>query len=79
MWDEGTVEIVRQEPDHPRSCGAEAQRSVRTSRLGERRWILVKASDDDARPGSDLVAELPASVRGARTWEELAADPVDAG
>ena len=35
---------------------------------------VVKASDDDARPGSDVVAERPESVRSGRTWQEVAAD-----
>ena len=42
------------------------------TRTGERRWILVKARDAAARPGSDIVAEQPASVRSGRTWQEVA-------
>lgn len=34
-------------------------------------WLLVKRRDDDARPGSDVVAEQPASVLGGRTLQEL--------
>jgi DNA ligase D-like protein (predicted 3'-phosphoesterase) len=34
-------------------------------------WLLVKRRDDDARPGSDIVAEQPASVLGGRTLQEL--------
>ncbi len=34
-------------------------------------WLLVKRRDDDARPGSDVVAELPASVVSGRTLDEL--------
>jgi len=41
------------------------------TRTGPRRWILVKARDDEARPGSDIVAEQPASVRSGRTWQDL--------
>ena len=33
---------------------------------------LVKARDEDARAGSDIVAESPASVRSGKTWRELA-------
>jgi hypothetical protein len=33
--------------------------------------ILVKAPDDEVRPGSDIVAEQPASVRSGRTWQDL--------
>ena len=42
------------------------------TKTGERRRILVKASDEHARPGTDIVAALPASVRSGTTWEELA-------
>ena len=41
---------------------------------GERRWILVKANDEHARPGSDVVAEHPASVRSGKTWQQIAAE-----
>jgi DNA ligase D-like protein (predicted 3'-phosphoesterase) len=34
-------------------------------------WLLVKRRDEDARPGSDIVAEQPTSVVSARTLEEL--------
>src|SRR5438105_14905125 len=30
-------------------------------------WLLIKRRDDEARPGSDVVAELPASVISGRT------------
>ena len=42
------------------------------TRTGERRWILVKTRDAAARPGSDIVAEQPASVRSGRTWQQVA-------
>lgn len=35
-------------------------------------WLLIKRRDDDARPGSDVVTEQPASVLSGRTLEELA-------
>ena len=41
------------------------------TRTGERRWILVKVRDSGARPGSDIAAEQPASVRSGKTWQEL--------
>lgn len=41
------------------------------TRTGYTRWILVKVRDEDARPGSDIVAERPESVRSGRTWQEL--------
>lgn|GEM_PF-197026 len=34
-------------------------------------WLLLKRRDDDARPGSDIVAEQPASVLSGRTLDEL--------
>jgi DNA ligase D-like protein (predicted 3'-phosphoesterase) len=34
-------------------------------------WLLVKRRDDQARPGSDIVAEQPASVLSAHTLDEL--------
>jgi hypothetical protein len=74
VWDEGTVEILREEPDHLSFVlrGEKLSGRFGLTRTGERRWILVKASDDHARPGSDIVAERPESVRSGRTWEELA-------
>lgn len=74
VWDEGTVEILRQEPHH---LSFELHGQKLTGRFGltttgDRRWLLVKASDEHARPGSDIVAERPASVRSGRTWKELA-------
>jgi DNA ligase D-like protein (predicted 3'-phosphoesterase) len=34
-------------------------------------WLLIKRKDDDARPGSDVVAERPESVLSGRTLSEL--------
>jgi DNA ligase D-like protein (predicted 3'-phosphoesterase) len=34
-------------------------------------WLLIKRRDDDARPGSDIVAERPESVASGRTLAEL--------
>jgi DNA ligase D-like protein (predicted 3'-phosphoesterase) len=34
-------------------------------------WLLIKRRDDEARPGSDIVAEQPASVLSGRTLDEL--------
>lgn len=36
-------------------------------------WLLVKRRDEQARPGSDVVAEEPASVRSGRTLAEVLA------
>jgi DNA ligase D-like protein (predicted 3'-phosphoesterase) len=73
IWDEGTVEIDREEPDHLSFTlhGRKLNGGFGLTRTGERRWILVKARDADARPGSDIVAEQPASVRSGKTWRQL--------
>jgi DNA ligase D-like protein (predicted 3'-phosphoesterase) len=34
-------------------------------------WLLIKRRDDEARPGSDVVAERPESVLSGRTLAEL--------
>jgi DNA ligase D-like protein (predicted 3'-phosphoesterase) len=34
-------------------------------------WLLIKRRDDDARPGSDIIAEQPASVLSGRTLDEM--------
>jgi DNA ligase D-like protein (predicted 3'-phosphoesterase) len=73
IWDEGTAEIVREEPGHVSFVlhGRKLAGGFALTRTGEQRWILVKARDEAARPGSDIVAERPASVRSGRTWQEL--------
>jgi DNA ligase D-like protein (predicted 3'-phosphoesterase) len=73
IWDEGTAEIVRDEPGHISFIlhGSKLSGGFALTRTGERRWILVKARDSGARPGSDIAAEQPASVRSGKTWQEL--------
>jgi DNA ligase D-like protein (predicted 3'-phosphoesterase) len=74
IWDEGTADIVRDEPGHLSVVleGTKLAGGFALTRTGERRWILVKSRDARARPGSDIVTERPASVRSGRTWDELA-------
>jgi bifunctional non-homologous end joining protein LigD len=74
IWDEGTAEIVRDEPGHLSFVlhGRKLSGRFALTRTGEKRWILVKGRDEDARPGSDIVAEQPASVRSGKTWQEVA-------
>jgi DNA ligase D-like protein (predicted 3'-phosphoesterase) len=74
IWDEGTAEIRRDEPGHISFAlrGSKLSGGYALTRTGERRWVLVKVRDEAARPGSDIVAERPASVRSGRTWRELA-------
>jgi DNA ligase D-like protein (predicted 3'-phosphoesterase) len=73
IWDEGAAEIVTDEPAHMSFIlhGCKLNGGFALTRTGERRWILVKARDGDARPGSDIVAESPTSVRSGRTWQQM--------
>jgi bifunctional non-homologous end joining protein LigD len=75
IWDEGPAEVARDDPGHLAFTlyGSKLTGGFALTRTGERRWILVKTRDAAARPGSDIVAECPASVRTGRTWEEVAA------
>jgi DNA ligase D-like protein (predicted 3'-phosphoesterase) len=76
IWDEGTVEVVRDEPEHLsfRLDGHKLAGRFGLTRTGPRRWLLVKAADDEAQRGSDVVADAPSSVRSGRTWQEVAAE-----
>jgi DNA ligase D-like protein (predicted 3'-phosphoesterase) len=75
IWDEGTVEVLRDEPDHVSFVldGRKLRGRFGLTRTGKNRWILVKARDAAARPGSDIVAEQPASVRSGESWQQVAA------
>ncbi|HEX3960082.1 MAG TPA: DNA polymerase ligase N-terminal domain-containing protein [Trebonia sp.] len=74
IWDEGAAKVIRDEPGHLSVLlrGSKLAGRFALTRTGGRRWILVKTSDVHARPGSDIVAEQPGSVRSGRTWEDLA-------
>lgn len=74
IWDEGTAVIVRRAPDHLSLDlhGRKLHGRFGLTHTGGRRWLLVKASDAQARPGSDVVSESPQSVRSGRTWSEVA-------
>lgn len=76
IWDERLTEITRDEPGHLVFTlhGSKLAGGFALTRTGERRWVLVKTRDATARPGSDIVAERPESVRTGRTWEEVAAE-----
>ena len=76
VWDEGSAEILRDDPDHLSFAldGEKLHGRFGLTRTGERSWILVKAADEHARPGCDVVAQRPASVRSGRTWHQVAAD-----
>ena len=73
VWDEGTAKILRDEPGHLSFVlqGRKLSGRFALTRTGDSRWILIKVRDDDARPGSDIVAERLESVRSGRTWQEL--------
>jgi DNA ligase D-like protein (predicted 3'-phosphoesterase) len=46
--------------------------ALQRTRPGEKpQWLLIKRRDDEARPGSDVVAERPRSVLSDSTLEEL--------
>jgi DNA ligase D-like protein (predicted 3'-phosphoesterase) len=48
--------------------------ALQRTRAGEKpQWLLIKRRDEQARPGSDLVAEEPRSVVGGATLDELLA------
>jgi DNA ligase D-like protein (predicted 3'-phosphoesterase) len=74
IWDEGVAEILQDTPAH---LSLELHGRKLNGRFGlthtdGRRWLLVKATDEHARPGSDIVSESPQSVRSGRTWSEVA-------
>jgi len=46
--------------------------ALQRTRPGDKpQWLLIKRKDDEARPGSDVVAESPRSVLSGRTLEQL--------
>jgi DNA ligase D-like protein (predicted 3'-phosphoesterase) len=73
IWDEGERELVTEEPDHVVVWlhGSKLRGGFALTRTDGRRWVLVKMRDDEARPGSDIVAERPDSVRSGRTWRDV--------
>lgn len=49
--------------------------ALQRTRPGEKaQWLLIKRRDEDARPGSDVVAERPQSVISGSTLDELVQD-----
>jgi bifunctional non-homologous end joining protein LigD len=73
IWDEGALEMLRDEPGHLSFVlqGAKLAGRFGLTHTGGNNWILVKASDDAARPGSDITTERPNSVRSGRRWQDL--------
>jgi DNA ligase D-like protein (predicted 3'-phosphoesterase) len=76
IWDEGAADIVRIAPAHLffHLFGHKLAGGFALTETGPRRWILVKAIDADAVPGSDIVADQPGSTRTGRTWQQVAAE-----
>jgi DNA ligase D-like protein (predicted 3'-phosphoesterase) len=74
IWDEGTADVLHDDPDHLslELHGHKLAGRFGLTRTGADSWILVKARDDYARPGSDVVAEQPDSVRSGKSIQELA-------
>jgi bifunctional non-homologous end joining protein LigD len=74
IWDEGPADVIRDEPGHMSFTlhGCKLSGGFALTRTGERRWILVKVRDEQARAGSDIVAQRPGSVRSGRTWQDVA-------
>ena len=73
IWDEGTVEVLRDEPAHLSFVlhGHKLRGRFGLTCTGGNDWLLVKAADEHARPGSDITAQRPESVRSGRTWQDL--------
>ena len=73
IWDEGEVEELRERPDHLSFAlrGHKLAGRFALTRTAPTQWILVKVRDEHARPGSDVVAERPASTRSGRTLQDL--------
>jgi len=50
--------------------------ALQRTRPGEKpQWLLIKRRDEEAEPGSDVVAERPESVASGKTLEELLQRP----
>ena len=73
VWDEGTVEVLSDEPDHLSFFldGHKLVGRFGLTRTDGRNWLLVKAADEFQRRGFDITEAAPASVRSGRTWQEL--------
>jgi DNA ligase D-like protein (predicted 3'-phosphoesterase) len=49
--------------------------ALQRTRSGEKaQWLLIKRRDEQAQPGSDVVAERPQSARSGKTLDELLGD-----
>lgn len=87
VWDQGTYEQGGRVPwpealarghavfvlHGEKLCGGFALQRTRPGVKPQ--WLLVKRRDEEARPGSDIVAERPRSVLSGRTIEEVLEPP----
>jgi bifunctional non-homologous end joining protein LigD len=73
IWDEGEADIRRDDPGHLSVVlhGRKLGGGFALTHTGGRRWVLVKVKDEFARPGSDITADRPESVRTGRRWQDL--------
>jgi len=76
IWDEGLIESLDEGPKHVSFSlvGSKLRGRFGLTVTDKGQWLLVKADDEFARRGSDIVAEKPASVRSGMTWQQIAAD-----
>ena len=74
IWDEGTVELLRDDADHVsfNLHGKKLHGGFALAQTGADSWILIKMRDEFARRGSDIVGDQPHSVRSGRTWQDIA-------
>jgi bifunctional non-homologous end joining protein LigD len=79
LWDRGDYELLDGTPDDDRFTfvlhGEKLRGGFAMTRWGDRKWLLVKKVDDEARRGSDVTAERPDSVKTGRTWQQVAEPP----
>jgi DNA ligase D-like protein (predicted 3'-phosphoesterase) len=81
QWDRGDYELLSGTPDDDHFTfelhGEKLRGGFALTKTGAKQWLLVKKRDDEARRGSDIVAERPESVKSGRTWQQVAS-PHDA-
>ena len=73
IWDGGTVDVHRRDPVHLSFSlwGHKLHGRFGLTRTRGKQWVLVKADDEFAQRGSDVVTDEPFSVRSGRTWRQL--------
>lgn len=83
VWDRGTYEPLGDEPMDAQLAAGHAKFRMEGEKLrggyvlhrtrdgAKPQWLLTKLTDDEADPGSDLVAARPESVVSGRTIDEL--------